>query len=224
MILPPTSLPVDPDGDTLLAAVPVQHLPRAVSRPNTSWLLDGEWRFSPDPDDQGFSEGWFFGHTYAHTAQWPGTVETHMAQNPPSGDVPPTSQIVAWYEREFVLPEPDGSVKPTLYQLTVGACGYEARVWLNDQLLRTIEGEDVHYGEYTSFSYELVPDWFRPVNRLTVRIADTLDADLPRGKQRSHVYKRGDIWYQTYTGATRSIWIEEVGATAYGRAWGRQRD
>ncbi|MEJ7830529.1 MAG: glycoside hydrolase family 2 TIM barrel-domain containing protein, partial [Segetibacter sp.] len=28
--------------------------------------------------------------------------------------------------------------------------------------------------------------------------------------QESHVYKRGGIWYQTYTGAVRSIWIETV--------------
>src|SRR5690606_26543440 len=47
-------------------------------------------------------------------------------------------------------------------------------------------------------------------NRLTVRIADTMDADIPRGKQESHVYKRGGIWYQTYTGAVRSVWLETV--------------
>lgn len=119
--------------------------------------------------------------------------------------------MVAWYEREVILPDPDGLPDShTLYQLTFGACGYETRVWLNGHLLRTIEGEDVHYGEYTSFSYELELNWLQPVNRLTVRIADTLDADLPRGKQESHVYKQGGIWYQTYTGATRSIWLEAV--------------
>jgi hypothetical protein len=37
-----------------------------------------------------------------------------------------------------------------------------------------------------------------------------MDADIPRGKQESHVYKRGGIWYQTYTGAVRSIWLETV--------------
>jgi hypothetical protein len=38
----------------------------------------------------------------------------------------------------------------------------------------------------------------------------TMDADTPRGKQESFVYKRGGIWYQTYTGAVRSIWLETV--------------
>ena len=97
-----------------------------------------------------------------------------------------------------------------MLQLTFGACGYETRVWLNGRLLRTIEGEDVHYGEYTSFSYELNEENLHPVNRLTVRIADTMDAETPRGKQESHVYKRGGIWYQTYTGAVRSVWLEVV--------------
>jgi hypothetical protein len=81
---------------------------------------------------------------------------------------------------------------------------------LNGVPLKTIEGELVHVGEYTSFSYELPEEVLLPVNRLTVRIADTMDADTPRGKQESHVYKRGGIWYQTYTGAVRSIWLEPV--------------
>ena len=74
--------------------------------------------------------------------------------------------------------------------------------------MSTIEGEQVHIGEYTSFSYEL--ETLRPVNRLTVRVASSMDADIPRGKQESHVYKRGGIWYQTFTGAVRSIWLENV--------------
>ena len=85
-----------------------------------------------------------------------------------------------------------------MFQLTFGACGYETRVWLNGQLLTTIEGEAIHYGEYTSFTYELPEEHLCSlVNRLTVRIADTMDAETTRGKQESHVYKRGGIWYQT---------------------------
>jgi len=121
-------------------------------------------------------------------------------------------KVVAWYEREFPLPDlSNGNGYPNfLLQLTFGACGYETMVWVNGILLRTIEGEEVHVGEYTSFSYELNPETLRPINRLTVRIADTMDADIPRGKQESHVYKRGGIWYQTYTGAVRSVWLEAV--------------
>ncbi|GAB3833399.1 glycoside hydrolase family 2 protein [Hymenobacter jeollabukensis] len=186
-------------------------LPRAVLRLNNVMLLDGEWRFALDADDAGLNESWYLGRDYEHVATWPGSVEMHLAEARGLSDPARWhDQVVAWYEREFTVPacaEPGGRC---MYQLTFGACGYETRVWLNGRPLRTIEGEDVHYGEYTSFSFELDESLLLPVNRLTVRIADTMDAETPRGKQESHVYKRGGIWYQTYTGAVRSVWLEVV--------------
>ncbi|AUD04944.1 glycoside hydrolase family 2 protein [Spirosoma pollinicola] len=190
---------------------PVNPLPRAVLRPNTHWLLDGEWQFALDANDTGLHERWFLGHQYEDKAQWPGSIESHMAMA--KGQASPViwqDKVIAWYEREFDLPERTASLSSSTIQLTFGACGYETRVWLNGHPLSTIEGEAVHYGEYTSFSYELADEYLRPTNRLTVRIADTMDAETTRGKQESHVYKRGGIWYQTYTGAVRSVWLETV--------------
>ncbi|HEX8500571.1 MAG TPA: hypothetical protein VF659_08275, partial [Pyrinomonadaceae bacterium] len=194
------------------AATPENPLPRAVLRPNSHWLLDGEWQFALDPDDRGLRERWYLGHRYERTAQWPGSVEAHMAEAKEQQQSSPGWQdkVVAWYEREVPLPERRGAGPCRMLQITFGACGYETRVWLNGRVLRTIEGEKVHLGEYTSFSYELPEDALRLVNRITVRIADTMDGEIPRGKQQSHVYKRGGIWYQTYTGAVRSVWIEPV--------------
>ncbi|MGI8598884.1 MAG: glycoside hydrolase family 2 protein [Chitinophagaceae bacterium] len=191
----------------------INPLPRAVLRSNSFILLDGEWKFELDKDDLGIRESWHLGHSYSYTADWPGSIEDHMIDA--KGDNPEnrwTDKIVAWYERDFPLPEivEENDEPHSLIQLTFGACGYETMVWLNGKLLRTIEGETVHTGEYTSFSYELNPMDLRKNNRLTVRIADTMDADIPRGKQESHVYKRGGIWYQTHTGAVRSVWLETV--------------
>ncbi|RSK50146.1 glycoside hydrolase family 2 protein [Hymenobacter rigui] len=184
-------------------------LPRAVLRTNNYLLLDGEWKFALDPEDAGLRDLWYLSHPYTSTASWPGSVEDHLKQALP--DTPGwRDKVVVWYEREFPLPERDDTDTNSLFQLTFGACGYETRVWLNGFLLSTIEGEEVHYGEYTSFSFELREEHLRPVNRLTVRIVDTMDAETPRGKQESHVYKRGGIWYQTYTGAVRSVWLEMV--------------
>lgn len=188
-------------------------LPRAVLRPNSYILLDGEWKFSLDMDDKGLLDSWYVVHEYEGTAQWPGTVEEHMAV---AKHLQPEKRtwydnVVVWYEREFPLPaKAETGVPNSILQLTFGACGYETMVWLNGIALKTIEGEEVHRGEYTSFSYELQEDCLRPNNRITVRVADTMDADIPRGKQESHVYKRGGIWYQTNTGAVRSIWLETV--------------
>lgn len=191
----------------------INPLPRAVMRTNDYMLLDGSWRFALDPEDRGLHDGWHLGHEYQDFAHWPGSIEQHLAQAKGQQTQSWSDTVVAWYEREFPTPRPantDSGSPHSMLQLTFGACGYETRVWLNGIPLKTVEGEAVHYGEYTSFSFELRQEILRPVNRLTVRIADTMDADIPRGKQESHVYKRGGIWYQTYTGAVRSIWLETV--------------
>lgn len=187
-------------------------LPRAVLRPNNYILLDGEWKFALDVEDKGLSESWFVSHHYDDVANWPGSIEEHMAAA--KGDKALHTwqdKIVVWYERTFPLPKIDEPAKDhSVIQLTFGACGYETSVWLNGIKLNTIEGEDVHRGEYTSFSYELNDEILEDDNRITIRIEDTMDADIPRGKQESTVYKRGGIWYQTYSGGVRSIWLEVV--------------
>jgi beta-galactosidase/beta-glucuronidase len=187
-------------------------LPRSIVRPNESELLDGEWGFDLDLEDRGLSERWYLGRAYTRTATWPGSIEAHMAEGKGALAVTPEWQdtVVAWYEREFSIPEDWYATPSRLVQVTFGACGYETRVWLNGHPLKTIENEEVHLGEYTSFSYELPPERLQPVNKLTVRISDSYDAEIPRGKQQSTVYKRGGIWYQTYTGAVRSVWLEPV--------------
>ncbi|WP_345951602.1 MULTISPECIES: sugar-binding domain-containing protein [unclassified Mucilaginibacter] len=190
----------------------INPLPRAVIRPNSFLLLDGDWKFAVDPENKGLTEGWYVAHQYNDTAQWPGSVEMHMAKSHPLQSQQWHDNIVVWYEKEFPMPEleVDAHSPQSLLQLTFGACGYETRVWLNGLPLKTIEGEELHIGETTSFSFELDAAILHKNNRLTVRIASTMDADTPRGKQESSVYKRGGIWYQTYTGAVRSIWLETV--------------
>ena len=185
-------------------------LPRAVLRPNSFLLLDGKWNFALDSGDTGLLEEWFRHHTYDQTANWPGSVEEHMAGAKQDEVKTWDDKLVVWYEREFPLPEQLVKLPNSMLQLTFGACGYETQVWLNGEPLSTIEGEEVHKGEYTSFSYELHEEQLLPTNKLTVRIADTMDANITRGKQESHVYKRGGIWYQTFTGPVRSIWLETV--------------
>lgn len=201
--------------DPSVVADKMNPLPRSILRRTAFELLDGEWRFALDGADRGLGEQWFVRHDYNETAQFPGSIESHLAA---AKDTKETSmiysnsdEVVAWYERDFTIPAQWNNSSDTLTQLTFGACGYETRVWLNGAPLKTIEGEEVHFGEYNSFSYELPTELLKPVNRLTIRVADTMDAQIPRGKQASHVYKQGGIWYQTVSGAVRSIWIEPVG-------------
>ncbi len=187
----------------------INPLPRAVLRPNSFVLLDGSWNFEHDPRNRGLAEAWYVSHKYTGTADWPGSVESHMvALDPTIGHW--RDQVIVWYERCFPLPDLEEKSPNSQLQLTFGACGYATKVWLNGLPLKTIEGEERHVGGYTSFSYELDDIILVAENRLTVRIQGTMDADTPRGKQESVVYKRGGIWYQTYTGGVRSIWLETV--------------
>ena len=189
----------------------INPLPRAVIRPNSFLLLDGIWNFSLDPENKGINEHWYISHQYNVQAHWPGSVENHMSKSYPDEKLW-HDKIIVWYEREFPLPKlsSDEKCPHSQLQLTFGACGYSTRVWLNGIPLKTIEGQDVHVGGNTSFSYELDDAILTENNRLTVRISGTMDADTARGKQESAVYKRGGIWYQTYTGGVRSIWLETV--------------
>jgi hypothetical protein len=201
-------------------------LPRAVTRTNKFALLDGEWRFDLDPQDRGLQERWYLRHTYSGTVQWPRSIEAQLASMQENkqenrrhngqgdghgngGGTTRAYEVIAWYEREFEVP-PEWLSEMTEVQVTFGACGYETRVWLNGKPLLTTEGEEAHLGGYTSFSYELPREQLLPVNRLTVRVSDTLDPETPRGKQESRVYKRGGIWYQSISGPVRSIWIEPI--------------
>ncbi len=189
-------------------------LPRSILRRTAYVLLDGNWRFTLDPENLGLTEKWFINHNYTVTASFPGSIESYFDAVKEFKDKSSlyldNDEVIAWYERDFAVPE-EWNNPNKLTQLSFGACGYETRVWLNGVLLKTIEDEEVHFGEYNSFSYELPPELLKPINRLTVRIVDTLDADIPRGKQASRVYKQGGIWYQTVSGAVRSVWIESVG-------------
>lgn len=203
-----------PPGDSQPIRDGRNPLPRSVLRPVDHLLLDGEWSFALDLDNRGVRERWWLGHEYAETAHWPGTIEARMAQGraQQQGSPPWRDEVIAWYERSFAPPTAWRDDPTCALQLTFGACGYETRVWLNGHPLRTIEGEDPHTGEYTSFSYELPREYLHGdgAERLTVRIADSLDAEIPRGKQESRVYKRGGIWYQTISGPLRSVWLEPV--------------
>jgi beta-galactosidase/beta-glucuronidase len=174
--------------------------------------LDGLWLFELDLENKGLDEKWYLDHKYTLTAPFPASIESQLGQARDSKQINASDheQLVAWYECEFTLPEAWSSQKNYLTQLTFGACGYETRAWLNGQPLKTVEGEEVHLGEYNSFSFELPPELLQPVNRLTVRVADSMDAEIPRGKQESRVYKQGGIWYQTISGAVRSLWLEPV--------------
>ena len=78
----------------------INPLPRAVIRPNSFLLLDGNWNFSLDPENRGINERWYISHQYNVQAHWPGSVENHMSKNYPNEKLW-HDKVIVWYEREF---------------------------------------------------------------------------------------------------------------------------
>jgi beta-galactosidase/beta-glucuronidase len=157
--------------------------------------LEGEWDFEYDGEDVGINAGWFSNPDFSRKIVVPFCVESE-ASGIEDLDPPP----VVWYAKRFVdeLPETPGR---TL--LHFGAVDNQATVWLNGRYL----GE--HNGGYTPFSFE-VDGILDGDNLLVVRVEDTNDLSLPRGKQ-SMTGEPFLIFYETVTGIWQSVWMERTG-------------
>lgn len=112
------------------------------------------------------------------------------------------------YSRSFDYPEFDPSKR---YELHIGACDYEAEVFLNGRRLGS------HRGGYSSFSLD-VTQALRPAdNEIRVRVRDSHSPFRSRGKQ---TFRRRAwyVWYEGIAGIWQPVWIEETGKARLERA------
>ncbi len=89
--------------------------------------------------------------------------------------------------------------------LHFGACDQIAKITLNGVYL----GE--HIGGYLPFSFDITQHIRIGENSLSVEIEDSLDTEIPYGKQRK---KRGGMWYTPISGIWQTVWMESVPANA----------
>lgn len=92
--------------------------------------------------------------------------------------------------------------------LNFGAVDYEARVWVNGQLLTT------HEGGHTSFCVD-VTEAARDQDSLEIVVRaedDPFDLAKPRGKQDWQLEPHS-IWYPRTTGIWQTVWLERVPET-----------
>lgn len=160
-------------------------------------VLDGEWDFATETVDLGP-----FGRN-ASDIRWDRTINVPFCvESDLSGigvDSPPA---VMWYRRSFELTEDFVSGRRLL--LNIGAADYESGVWLNGDFIGT------HTGGYTPFRADVTDSARAGDNELVVRVTDTLDLRVPRGKQ-SFFSKPFGIFYTTVSGIWQSVWIESAG-------------
>jgi beta-galactosidase/beta-glucuronidase len=118
---------------------------------------------------------------------------------------------VVWYRRAVEIPAEFLAERLLLH---VGACDYEARVWVN--------GAEVgwHRGGYAGFACEIQSAAHPGVNEIVIRAEDRPHWSQPRGKQIV-----GDqpvlIDYDRVTGIWQTVWLEPVRDVYVTEAWSR---
>ena len=181
--------------------------------------LDGQWRFSADPDASGLKRGWNSAdfddqswQTISVPSAWDlldtpgfGTLEgSHFGEGTAFLDG------YAWFRRTFKV---SGAGQNRHLRLNFLAVGYSAEVWLDGVHLGK------HEGANTPFSMP-VPRSIasRQSHSLALRVFRRASyssygaAGQPVSDDREIPYKPVDYW--PYAGITRSVWLESVASVS----------
>ena len=103
--------------------------------------------------------------------------------------------------RTITLPE---AFRGKRILLHFGAVDYEAKVWVNGQLVC------VHRGGYVPFKVDITEFVKKKENILTVKVTDRFECVQPRGKQ-YWKEKPDRCWYIPTSGIWQTVWLEAVG-------------
>jgi hypothetical protein len=177
-------------AEALAAPVPLPEYPRP-QLVRERWInLNGQWDLAITDSGARVPE------TFPDRILVPFPVESQLSGV--TRAVRPTERV--WYRRAFDLP---GLRAGERWLLHFGAVDWEARVWVNGQVV------GVHRGGYDPFSFDIT-DQLRSdgAQEVVVAVWDPTDGgDQPRGKQ---VLRPHGIWYTAVTGIWQTVWIEPV--------------
>ncbi len=158
----------------------------------TPWQnLNGTWNFRFDPDSAGEQMRW---EKSGHVSRAGSTIQVpYPWESVLSGQGRTDYKGAGWYERDIEIPTDWEGLDPVLH---FGAVDWEARVWLNGQLVAE------HGNGYLPFACNLrgrvAPG---ESARLTVRAYDSADAETLVGKQVPR-------WYTYSSGIWQTVWLE----------------
>ncbi len=186
------------------AAAPHPEHPRPDFRREPWANLNGEWSFEFDPRDEGEAQRWFEPgrHAFARRIIVPFPWESRL-----SGIGDTRYQGVAWYAREITIPS-GGGWNGTDAWLVVGACDFEAKVWVNGKPAGR------HIGGYMPFDINLAP-FAGPGEKafVVIRAKDTTHPDQPSGKQTGWYTRTSGIWQTVYVEPRTTIHMTTIRAT-----------
>ena len=154
------------------------------------WVnLNGAWNFGFDAQDAGEKEQWFAPgkHTFDRKIVVPFPWESRL-----SGIGDSDYKGVAWYAREIDLPGGEAWSQRDTW-LVIGACDWEAKVWVNGQPAAE------HVGGYVPFDVNL-SRFGKCGEKVTVviRVVDKTDPQQPTGKQINWYTRNSGIWQTVY--------------------------
>ncbi|HOC92389.1 MAG TPA: glycoside hydrolase family 2 TIM barrel-domain containing protein [bacterium] len=182
-----------------------RQLLKLADRPRPDWsresllLLNGEWEYREDGLGVGRLDRWSDARAFDKTIEVPFCVESEA-----SGAAVKNPSRVVWMKKRFRVDSAFRRGRSLI--LNFGAADYEARVWLNGKYLGS------HKGGYSPFSFDITETASAGENALAVRISDSRDPRIPRGKQ-TFLHKPFSIFYSTVTGLWQPVWIEAAGLT-----------
>ena len=176
--------------------IPIDAYPRPLLRRPRWTCLNGNWRFSFDPERR-----------YLHPSQireWPLVIRVPFPpESTASGVADTTFHPASWYERDFEI-----RAKGQRVLLHFGAVDYVAKVWVNGRYVTT------HEGGHTPFKADITAA-LNDSGRQTVTVLaedDPHDLGKPRGKQDWQLEPHS-IWYPRTSGIWQTVWLECVPPT-----------
>nr|WP_224366704.1 AbfB domain-containing protein [Hyalangium versicolor] len=180
---PPLSTPWTSQA-TPANALPEYPRPQMV---RADWQnLNGEWQFANATASQTPP----FGQNLSESVLVPFPIESGI-----SGIQ--RHQDRMWYRRTFTVPSGWSGRR---VQLQFGAVDWEAKVYVNGQLVGT------HQGGFDSFGFDITDRLNGGTNELIVGVYDPTDSGgQPIGKQR---HTPNSIWYTAASGIWQTVWLE----------------
>jgi beta-glucuronidase len=164
--------------------------------PQGRYLLDGEWLFRLDNEDQGITQRFM---RATSTAGWTKTTVPNVWN---LGDASNESMTggIGWYRKDFELPDADSALA---WALRFESVNYRTRVWINGRPI----GENV--GAYIPFEVAASGLKRRGTNRLVVRVdSRRLDRDFPPARLADDSVPTGGWW--NYSGIQREVYLRKI--------------
>ena len=165
--------------------IPWSEYPRPQMRRDSYICLNGKWDFKILNDKK---------IKYDGEILVPFPVESRLSQV----EVNVGKNDLLVYSRKFEIPK---DFKKDKILLHFGAVDQICEVFVNGKSVGS------HTGGYIPFCFDITDFCQDTDNLLEVKVRDSLDLELPYGKQRK---KRGGMWYTPVSGIWQTVWLESV--------------